>query len=119
MTRVVCITACAVLGAVYYEHIYCLPKLEYNAVHPYTSWIPLTLFIVLRNVTPTLRSVHIANYAFLGKITLETYIAQFHIWLSTANVPNAQPAKLMVLIDVRVTIFVSMCVCMIDIFFNL
>lgn len=99
VVRSAIVAACAVAGSLYYDHIYSLPKLEYNEVHPYTSWIPITLFIILRNVTPTLRSVHIANYAFLGKITLETYIAQFHVWLSTGHVPNGQPAKLMVLID--------------------
>mmetsp|Transcript_28546 Transcript_28546/g.62505 ORF Transcript_28546/g.62505 Transcript_28546/m.62505 type:complete len:516 (-) Transcript_28546:575-2122(-) len=93
------IAVCLTAGSFYYTHIYCLPKLEYNAAHPFTSWIPITLFIVLRNVTPTLRMVHIGKYAFLGKITLETYIAQFHVWLSTSNTPNAQPAKLMVLLD--------------------
>jgi len=93
------VAVCVTLGSFYYTHIYCLPKLEYNVVHPFTSWIPITLFILLRNVTPSLRMVHISKYAFLGKITLETYIAQFHVWLSTSNIPNSQPSKLMVLID--------------------
>ena len=72
-------TVCGVFGTYYYNHIYVLPKLEYNVVHPYTSWIPLTLFIVVRNVTPSLRNVHVAGYAWLGKITLETYISQVRI----------------------------------------
>lgn len=93
-------TVCGVIGTYYYNHIYVLPKLEYNVVHPYTSWIPLTLFIVVRNVTPSLRNVHVAGYAWLGKITLETYISQFHVWLSTSGTANAQPAKLLVLIEV-------------------
>lgn len=97
--RSVIVAVCVGLGSLYYTHIYCLPKLEYNAVHPYTSWIPITLFILLRNVAPSMRMIHISSYAFLGKITLETYIAQFHVWLSTTGVPNAQPAKLLVLID--------------------
>jgi hypothetical protein len=59
---------CGVAGTYYYNHIYILPKLEYNAIHPFTSWIPLTLFIILRNVTPSLRNVHIAGYAWLGKV---------------------------------------------------
>jgi len=97
--RAAIVAVCGVIGTYYYNHIYVLPKLEYNVVHPYTSWIPLTLFIVVRNVTPSLRNVHVAGYAWLGKITLETYISQFHVWLSTSGTPNAQPGKLLVLIE--------------------
>ena len=82
----------------YHERIYVLPKLEYNKVHPYTSWIPITCFIVLRNLTQTLRNFYVELFCVCGKITLETYISQFHIWLSTSNVPNGQPSKLMSLV---------------------
>ena len=97
-------TQCAIgavtLGAMYwwYSSMYVLPKLEYNALHPYTSWIPITGFIILRNLTRGLRSWHVSLFCWCGKITLETYISQFHIWLSTSNVPNAQPSALMALI---------------------
>ena len=95
-----CLVGAATLGVSwwYYHAYYVLPKLEYNAVHPYTSWIPITCFIVLRNLTKSLRAKHVALFCWCGKITLETYISQFHVWLSTANVPNGQPSKLMALV---------------------
>lgn len=79
--RGVMVSICAIVGYFWYTYIYCLPKLEYNAVHPFTSWIPITLWIVLRNVLPVQRLWHLRLYGWLGCITLETYIGQFHIWL--------------------------------------
>lgn len=84
-------------GWVWYTRVYSLDKFAYNTLHPYTSWIPLTLWVVFRNLFPAARLVYIELFAYLGKITLETYICQFHIWLH-AGVPNGQPGKLLVLV---------------------
>lgn len=91
------ITGVAALGSWWYLCVFTLPKLEYNAWHPFTSWIPITLFIVLRNCTPVLRSHAMTLYGWLGCITLETYIGQFHTWLKT-EVPDGQPKLLLSLV---------------------
>jgi hypothetical protein len=59
-----------------------LNKFDYNAQHPYTSVIPIILYILIRNSSSWLRTRNLGIPAWLGKITLETYLLQFHLWLT-------------------------------------
>lgn len=68
--------------AVWGSTVFQLPKREYNALHPYFFLLPLLCYIVCRNFTPLLRRYHSSTLAFMGKITLETYLMQHHIWLA-------------------------------------
>ncbi|KAI1144017.1 Cas1p-domain-containing protein [Hypoxylon sp. FL0543] len=56
-------------------------KRKYNQIHPFVSWIPIVCFAMLRNSYYVAKRTHLALPAALGKISLETYVLQYHIWL--------------------------------------
>ena len=58
-------------------------KLEYNATNAYFACIPLLSYIYFRNLTPWLRSNTLDLLHQIGKTTLETYLMQHHIWLTS------------------------------------
>ena len=49
-------------------------------------------------MTPGLRSTYLHLFTFLGKVTLETYILQFHIWMKTTGL-NGSPKFLLVVVE--------------------
>ena len=57
-------------------------KIAYNKWHPYSSFIPVISFVVLRNSSYQFRTHHSAAFAWLGRCSLETFTLQYHIWLA-------------------------------------
>lgn len=77
------ILASAVALVGYFVFELSLPdKFTYNRIHPYISWIPIVAFIILRNATVRLRNTSSKFHIFFGRISLETFIGQFHMWLA-------------------------------------
>lgn len=73
------------LGMLYWwvTHPFHHEKLEYNATNAYFGFIPLLVYIFFRNCTPLLRAYHLDLLHQIGKTTLETYLMQHHIWLTS------------------------------------
>ena len=72
---------CIVAFAFWVRHLFVLEKYSYNKLHPYFSFIPLLSYIFLRNMFPIFRKYYFHMFTWLGKITLETYISQLHVYL--------------------------------------
>lgn len=60
----------------------CTDKIACNRIHSYASILPVTAFIIIRNVPGYLRSGYSAFFAWFGKISLELFIGQYHVWLA-------------------------------------
>ena len=58
-------------------------KLEYNTTNAYFGFIPLIAYIFFRNIHPKMRSSSLDLLHEIGKTTLETYLLQHYIWLTS------------------------------------
>ncbi|GKY95115.1 hypothetical protein MPSEU_000475400 [Mayamaea pseudoterrestris] len=58
-------------------------NVAYNQTNAFFAPIPLITYVFLRNLTPRLRSHSLELLHQIGKTTLETYLMQHHIWLTS------------------------------------
>lgn len=60
----------------------CHNELECNEIHSYIVFVPIISYVVLRNISGVLRTKYSRLFALFGKISLELFISQYHIWLA-------------------------------------
>jgi len=88
----------------------CRNKPECNDVHSYVAFVPIVSFILLRNVWGSLRMRFSSFFAWFGRISLELFIGQYHIWLAADThgvlvlVPNYP------VLNVIVTSYILVCI---------
>ncbi|XP_064648580.1 N-acetylneuraminate 9-O-acetyltransferase-like [Lineus longissimus] len=78
------VTVLSVFGIFSYAILvsFCHTKEECNRIHPYITFVPILSFILLRNTFYVIRRKYSAAFAWVGKISLELFITQYHVWLS-------------------------------------
>ncbi|ESP04229.1 hypothetical protein LOTGIDRAFT_180023 [Lottia gigantea] len=89
---------------------FCRNKLECNEFHSYLTFLPIISYIVLRNVPGWLRTRYSSFFAWFGRISLELFIVQYHIWLAadTHGVLVLIPSY--PVLNVIITSFIFICV---------
>jgi hypothetical protein len=99
--RSVVLAAVCIAGLTLWAHcIVDLDKYAYNARHPLTAALPISLYLVARNAAPGARRRYVGAFAALGRVSLEVYVAQFHVWMSTTGPdysfsPNQSPKRIL------------------------
>lgn len=63
----------------------CRDKASCDEIHAYVSFIPIVSYIILRNATEFLRNRYSVLFAFIGRISLELSLCQYHIWLAAGQ----------------------------------
>nr|XP_034492069.1 N-acetylneuraminate 9-O-acetyltransferase-like [Marmota flaviventris] len=88
----------------------CKNKAECNELHPSVSVGQILAFILIRNIPGYARSVYSSFFAWFGKISLELFICQYHIWLAadTRGILVLIPGNPM--LNIIVSTFIFVCV---------
>ena len=70
-------------------------KFVYNPVHPYIFWMPVAGWLMVRNSSKYLTELHSTALEFFGRITLETYVLQFHVFMcnNVQHIPQVIPGS--------------------------
>ncbi|EDX01254.1 N-acetylneuraminate 9-O-acetyltransferase [Drosophila yakuba] len=78
------VTLLALLGVGVYTSFTFLCRNVQNCeeIHSYILFIPIVGYVVLRNISGILRTRYSAFFAWFGRISLELFVCQYHIWLA-------------------------------------
>jgi len=70
-------------------------KFVYNPMHPYIFWLPVAGWLMVRNSSKYLTELHSTALEFFGRITLETYVLQFHVFMcnNVQHIPQVIPGS--------------------------
>ncbi|KAJ2720962.1 hypothetical protein GGI07_004275 [Coemansia sp. Benny D115] len=102
----------ATVAAYFWFELTRADKFAYNAWHPYVSPAVVVAFVVLRNASERLRTHSSAAFRFAGGISLELFIAQFHLFLAAdtkAVLVLVHPRLWFVNLAVVSLVFAGMC----------
>ncbi|XP_070582798.1 N-acetylneuraminate (7)9-O-acetyltransferase isoform X2 [Erythrolamprus reginae] len=88
----------------------CKNKTECNEMHPSVSVVQILAFILIRNIPGYPRSVYSSFFAWFGRISLELFICQYHIWLAADTKGILVLIPGIPMLNIIVSTFIFVCV---------
>ncbi|XP_052813330.1 N-acetylneuraminate 9-O-acetyltransferase-like isoform X2 [Mya arenaria] len=88
----------------------CRNKEECNEVHSYITFVPIVSFILIRNVFGSIRTRYSSFFAWFGRISLELFISQYHVWLAADTHGVLVMIPSYPVLNVILTSFIFICV---------
>ena len=88
----------------------CKNKYQCNEIHSYLLVVPIVSFILMRNVPGWLRTKYSSFFAWFGKISLELFISQYHIWLAADTYGVLVLIPSYPVLNVIITSFIFICI---------
>ncbi|CAF1286098.1 unnamed protein product, partial [Didymodactylos carnosus] len=100
------------MGSIVYTIILflCSNKAICDEIHPYIIILPITCYIVLRNVPMFLRKHYSPFFSWFGRISLELFVTQYHIWLVANGHGTLTIIPRMPTLNLIVTTFIFICI---------
>jgi hypothetical protein len=78
-------------------------------VHSYAVFVPIVAYAVLRNVSGVVRTRYSTMFAWFGRISLELFVGQFHMWLAADTYGVLVLVPSYPVANVLVTSFIFVC----------
>ncbi|CAF1511288.1 unnamed protein product, partial [Adineta steineri] len=89
----------------------CSNKAICDEIHPYIVILPIISYILLRNIPTFIRQHYSPFFAWFGKISLELFVAQYHIWLIANGHGTLTVIPRMPTLNLIITTFIFVCCC--------
>ncbi|CAF0987357.1 unnamed protein product, partial [Didymodactylos carnosus] len=88
----------------------CSNKAVCDEIHPYIIVLPIFSYIILRNVPVFLRKHYSPFFSWFGRISLELFVAQYHIWLVANGHGALTIIPRMPTLNLILTTFIFICI---------
>ncbi|CAF4207315.1 unnamed protein product [Rotaria magnacalcarata] len=111
LKTIFCLLSLLILIIYFIVLFLCSNKAICDEIHPYIVILPITSYILLRNIPTFLRQYYSPFFSWFGNISLELFVTQYHIWLVANGHGTLTIIPRMPTLNLIITTFIFICCC--------